>query len=359
MSNKFKLILVFLSLVSIFAGVSLGSNKLLNFQSNVRKDNAQVISDSDEVTATISPIPSNTMAKEAKKITPTLAQKVRADKVNIGIVVDDYSNRTNKIPSLERELNIKFSTVSIYKQFGLASNSKLILEDLDYIKKSGKTLMIAWEPWNPNEGKSQSEDYLMEINNGLQDAYITEFAQNLKIYGNKAVIRFGHEMNGNWYPWAGRPEEYKKAYIRIVEIFRSNEVKNVSFNWSVNSENVPLSSFNEVSKYYPGTNYVDTIGIDGFNWGSVRPSGWTTFNGVFSIPYNYLSGKFQKPIIITEVSSTENGGDKGAWIAQMFSELNSNFSNVREIIWFNLAKESDWRIKSSDKSLTAFKNFSK
>ncbi len=353
MFNKFRLVLIAIAVISIFVGVSMSTNKLKSFQSNVQTDKAQVISESNATTATVSP----TFSKElsVKKTVPTITKNsVRTGKVRLGIVVDDYANKSGTIPGLEQRLGVKFSTVSVYKQFGHPTNNSLNLSDLSYVKDSSKTLMIAWEPWNPLEGGNQSKDYLKEIVNGTEDGYITEFANSIKAYGGKVILRFGHEMNGNWYPWAGKPDDYKKAYIRIVEIFRSNNVKNVSFNWSVNSENVPLTSFSQVSKYYPGSSYVDSIGIDGFNWGNTRGTGWKSFSLIFSNPTTYLSKTYNKPIIITEFASTENGGNKAEWINLMFKDLNTNLLSVNEIIWFNLNKETDWRIESSEQSLSAF-----
>jgi hypothetical protein len=34
--------------------------------------------------------------------------------------------------------------------------------------------------------------------------------------------------------------------------------------------------------------------------------------------------------------------------------LQEQFVGVSEIVWFNLLKETDWRIESTDKSLSAF-----
>ena len=43
----------------------------------------------------------------------------------------------------------------------------------------------------------------------------------------------------------------------------------------------------------------------------------------------------------------EAGGDKAAWIVEMFSWLDAN-DDVGAVIWFEHDKETDWRIRSSD-----------
>ena len=52
--------------------------------------------------------------------------------------------------------------------------------------------------------------------------------------------------------------------------------------------------------------------------------------------------------------STEIGGDKAARITGMFAWLDQH-PEVRGVTWFDFAKETDWRIESSDASLAAFR----
>ena len=281
-------------------------------------------------------------------------QPKRKNSVKIGIVVDDYANKFSTITSIENKLGVNISTISIYKQFGHPENKYLNLEDLGYTRKANKTLLIAWEPWNPSEGNSQSKDYLSEIISGNFDEYIKKFANDVKSYGGPVIIRFAHEMNGNWYPWGRKPEEYKKAHQHVFDVFKSLGVANATFNWSVNFENVPYEPISELAKYYPGDSYINSIGIDGFNWGQGSGRSWKSFKDIFYTPYNYLNNNYQKPIIITETASSEIGGSKSDWIKEMFVDLNSSLNDITEIIWFNLLKEADWRLESSDASLTAF-----
>lgn len=276
------------------------------------------------------------------------------NRVLLGIVVEDYANRAGTLTSLEEKLGVKIATVSIFKQFG-PYNNRLVLDDLAFIKNSGKKLMISWEPWNPSEGPNQSRDFLKEIVNGQQDFYIHQFAEDIKNYGGQVLLRFGHEMNGNWYPWGRRPGDYKSAYIRIFEAFRNEDVKNIDFVWSVNSESLPGESISVIDNYYPGNTYVDLVGIDGFNYGTSQSwSSWRSFSSIFSPSYNYIISKYQKPVIISETASGEGGGNKAEWVKDMFSSLNSHFLTINEVVWFDIIKETDWRIDSTPSSLQAF-----
>jgi endoglucanase len=60
-------------------------------------------------------------------------------------------------------------------------------------------------------------------------------------------------------------------------------------------------------------------------------------------------------MMIGEFASTETGGDKAAWITDTFQRIPDGYPQLRMIFWFNINKETDWRINSSDTSLESFK----
>lgn len=290
-------------------------------------------------------------AAPTRKPTPTPQKAQVASTVKFGAALDDYSNNNGTIPALEKKVDRSLSTLSIFKQFGLPYNKDIELGQLEYIKTQGKQLQLAWEPWNPEQKMNQSEDYLKGIPTGQYDGYIRQTAQNLKAYGGPVSLRFGHEMNGDWYPWGRRPAEYVVAYRHIHKIFKEEGASNVKFMWCVNVTENP----GELKAYYPGDDVVDTIGIDGFNFGNTAGyGGWRSFSSIFSPTYKYLVASHNKPLIIAETASSEHGGDKGAWVNDMFTVLPKSFPRVQEIIWFEFIKETDWRVDSSKDSLNAF-----
>ncbi len=286
--------------------------------------------------------------------TPDLIPPATSHNLKLGIVVDDYSNQTGQITEIEKLLGQQISTVSIFKQFGHPTNQWLDLEQLQYVKNSNKKLLLAWEPWNPLENHV---DYLDQINRGQLDDYIDQFAQQVQEYGHPVIIRFGHEMNGNWYPWGQRPEEYIQAYRRVVQIFRDRQITNASWMWSVNATTVPWEPISQsVDRFYPGADFVDIVGIDGFNFGNDQ---WTSFANIFQAAYSHLTNQYsQHPIVISETASSELGGSKSGWIeAMLTSDLPQKFPLITEIVWFNLNKEADWRINSSSEASTTFSKY--
>ncbi len=313
--------------------------------SNGAKKNARLYKNKAILTNT-TPLPTSTPPPKQPTIEKPLV---------FGMVVNDYANRNGELSSLEQQLGKGIQSVSFYKQFGSRFNNMFNLDDLTYVKSSQKKIIVAWEPWNPKEGNNQSRNFLAEIASGTQDAYLLEFAQQVKQHQNPITIRFGHEMNGNWYPWGNRASEYKTAFRYIVEFFRKNNVTNVQWMWSINAENVPSSPISQVSSFYPGDDVVDLIGLDGYNFGPSLGYPWRSFTDIFSPSYTYVSSMYNKPLVISEVASAEIGGDKPLWVQQMLTqELPRQFPLISEVIWFNLLKETDWRINSSQTTLNSF-----
>jgi hypothetical protein len=94
--------------------------------------------------------------------------------------------------------------------------------------------------------------------------------------------------------------------------------------------------------------------MDGYSWGSSRPwSSWQSFGEIFEGLYADYARR--KPIMICEVASAEVGGDKAAWIRDMHRSLGRRFAAVRAMAWFDVDKETDWRVASSRASLAAFR----
>lgn len=219
----------------------------------------------------------------------------------------------------------------------------------------GGVPMLTWEPW------LATANTLEAISGGAYDAYISAFAQDAKAWGKLVYLRFGHEMNGNWYPWDGShnggaagPAKYIAAWCHIHDLFAAAGATNVKFVWSVNSSDSPAEDWNKAAAYYPGDAYVDWIGFDGYNWGA---GNWQTFDQIFSAAYGTFE-TYGKPLMISEFACAEEGGDKAAWITAAFTGLKTNYPSIEACVWFNINKagERDWRVDSSTAALNAYKN---
>ena len=227
----------------------------------------------------------------------------------------------------------------------------------EIINAHGSVPMITWMPMKWADGTD--ETYSLEnIIAGNCDSYISSFANSAKSWGKPVFLRWGHEMNGNWYNWSGYNNgsneaavaKYKEAWKRIYITFEALGANNVTWVWCPMNENIPDQPWNYADKYYPGNDYVDWVAFDGY---SRQSNSFKSFDQIFSAIYSSFSSLYNKPIMIGEMSSaTSEIHNKSSWITDAFIKLkSSSYSKIKLYIWFNQAKTEsdgfcDWRADS-------------
>jgi hypothetical protein len=267
--------------------------------------------------------------------------------VNLGIALP-YGYAWPQIASdLEELVGRRIPTIVIFRDF----KSPFPVEDAREARLRAKTLQITWEPWhfsNPDAIK------LKNIVAGKHDKYIDSWALAAKSFGNELWIRWGHEFNGNWYPWSissnnKNAKLYVAAFRHVRSRFDKVGAQNVRWVWCYNAENVPNASWNDPVRAYPGDNYVDMIAIDGYNFGAtLSHSRWQSFAEVFGAPYDKAVSHWpRKPLIVGETGCATTGGDKADWIRGMDRALKTRFKKFQGVVWFEAEKEADWRMASS------------
>jgi beta-mannanase len=229
-----------------------------------------------------------------------------------------------------------------------------------HIAATGSVPLVVWEPWYA--GQMESID-LRDIMSGDWDPYIAKWGKQAGDYGKPVMVRWGHEMNGNWYPWSGPrngddPELYIAAYRKVHDLVVKSGGRNVIWVWSPNCNSVPDTPENAAERYYPGDRYVDWIAIDGYNWGASREtSRWQTFDEIFGQSLGDAARYApKKPVMIGEIASTSRGGDKVAWIDDFLESFKGKYPNLRGWIWFNANKETDWSFENDDQSFASIKS---
>jgi hypothetical protein len=236
-------------------------------------------------------------------------------------------------------------------------HTRLNIGQLRTVSRRGSLPEITWEPWDYLRGAHQPAYTLASIISGRHDGYIRGWARGLRAYGRPVLLRFAQEMNGSWYPWAegvngNRRGQFAQAWRHVWRIFARLRVHNVRWVWSP----VARGGFPIDVREYPGNAYVDIVGLSGFNAGTALPptwGGWRSFGAIFGRSLGTLRRLAPaKAVQISEVSSTSSGGSQPAWIADMFRYLAAH-RRIRSLVWFDLSKQTDWRI-TSRRSGTAF-----
>ncbi|MFH1826429.1 MAG: sugar-binding protein [bacterium] len=276
--------------------------------------------------------------------------------VYLGIFREGAPRNMNYITKFEEQVGKRPATIMWYQDW----SNDFPAEDAQKVVEYGAVPHIVWEAkyWS-YPGKITPPDIIA----GKWDKYISAWAKGAKAFGQPVFVRIGHEFNTSTYPWGvpnlnKEPETFIKFYRHIVDVFNKEGVKNVKWVWCFNNYSNPAESWNDWTRAYPGDKYVDWIGIDGYNWGNTQSwSGWETFKVLFRDQMRLAHMLWPtKPIMIAEFASTDEGGDKVAWIKDMPEFLKTSMRDIDLIIWFDEQKESDWRIKSDKKTLAAFKS---
>ena len=272
---------------------------------------------------------------------------------------DPYNGSTGGADALEAATGRRVDIVNWYQNWGGSSwVSSVQANVIGAVTGGGRTPMLTWEPWVPGAGTDQPSYSLARIAGGAFDTYINTWALALKVLGSPVYLRPMHEMNSDWYPWSGAangnsPTQFVQAWRHIVDIFRARGASNVRFVWSPNNIDVPAS--NRMESYYPGAAYVDVLAADGYNWGAGTPEfgGWQSFNKIFRDAYDRLRALGPQPIWFAEVATSADGGDKAAWIRDMFTQAQS-MDRLEALVWFNEHKERDWRAAPTPEIAAAF-----
>jgi beta-mannanase len=222
------------------------------------------------------------------------------------------------------------------------------------VTAAGAVPVITWEPWLWRTDVAEAGPAVAGIASGAHDDHLHAWAEGLAASGMPVYLRFAHEFNGDWYPWCPArgtaPEQYVAAWRHLHDVFGRAGAANVRWIWSPDAAaqtDVPLRA------WYPGDDYVDVVGIDGYNWGTTRPwSVWTSAVDIFEPAVAEIRGVTDRPMMVAEVGCAEVGGDKADWITA-FVEWVAAQRDIDAVIWFEHDKETDWRITSSPAATAA------
>lgn len=236
--------------------------------------------------------------------------------------------------------------------------------------------------------------------------------------GAPVMVRFAHEMNGSWYPWAHQPAAYVQAFRQVasavhaapmsVTVWSPNDGGGYPFSGGkyeaepgtpdfaaldTDGDGQLTESDDMYAPFYPGDDAVDWVGLSLYHFGDTYP--W----GANDIPEDHkfedkLTGNYAneyfdqtavpdfyeryvretgKPMAISETAAVYNpAGEpqdnefaiKQAWWSQVFSEhVRRTYPGIRLINWFEQNKlEADfapqpiqWSVIDDRDTRTAFR----
>jgi Glycosyl hydrolase family 26 len=165
-----------------------------------------------------------------------------------------------------------------------------------------------------------------KVADGSLDHLIAEFVKFIADHPEHPfLIRIGYEFDGPWNKYD--PENFKKAFIRIVDALRAKKLTNFATVMASSGMEKP----GRWEKYWPGDDYVDWVGYS--YWGG---------GGSQALAF---ARKVRKPVFIAESTPKKNFFDKGdhekiwnGWFEKFFRHINANIDVIRAVSYIN----SDW-----------------
>ncbi|SET88018.1 Glycosyl hydrolase family 26 [Geodermatophilus poikilotrophus] len=277
----------------------------------------------------------------------------RTEPLAFGVTTPGGATAAAELDAVEAAVGERPSLVLTYADF----TTPPPVADLDAVAARGAVPVVTWEPWDWDAPASGAFG-LAAIAAGAHDPHLRQWADALRTWGRPVQLRFAHEQNGDWYPWAvgvsgTTAADHVAAFRHVVEVFDAQGAGNVQFVWN---PNVRFPGSSPMAETWPGTRYVDRVALDGYNWGTSSPGHrWQEPEEVFGDSLDELRELAPGiPITVTEVASAEEGGDKADWVTDLVAYLDEQ-ADVAAFVWFDHDKEADWRITSSPASAAAMR----
>lgn len=287
-----------------------------------------------------------------------------------GVALDGRPITTARLDALSESFGARPGVVTVFEQWPENAVGDLagLGESLVAIRNAGATPVVTWEPMFYRADGAEIIIPAAEILGGRYDAYADAFAVLLAAQPGEVIVRLMHEPNLARYHWGvakdaydeRAPEVYKQVWRHLVARVRAaagpEGAKRVRFAFCPNCESVPAGSYspahawNTLAAYWPGAEWVDVVGVDGYNWGDTQTpekhgwqSSWRSFSDVLGPAVAELRALAPgKPLYVFETATAPTGGNKAAWLRD--AAATAKDWDLVALGCFEANKEVDWRL---------------
>jgi hypothetical protein len=207
---------------------------------------------------------------------------------------------------------------------------------------------------------AEREFTLERILQGAFDEDLRAWARGARDTGVPMFAEYGTEMNGDWFPWnaswnqnppgENRPRDaygaelFRRTYRHIITVCRRAGATNILWVFHVNGEDAPALSWNRFETYYPGSEWIDWLGVSIYGAQTPADPGWPTFRSSMDNAYARLHRLDpHKPVLVAEfgVTVAHPRGDQAAWAeAALRDLLGRRWPTVAGFVWWNGAWEN-------------------
>jgi hypothetical protein len=222
--------------------------------------------------------------------------------------------------TLESQIGRKLALHMHYYDWGTATQATFPDSTMLDDQQQGRTPVVSW----------RCGDTVDNIASGADDALLINQAQQIKQFGSPIFLRWYWEFN---LP-AGTNDQscltssgaqgFINAWQHIWTVFRNQGVSNVVWLWC--PAGAPTEQ--DPAPYYPGSQYVDWIGVDRYD-----KEGYGFTQDFTPFYTEFATSSYNKPIMIAETGACPDA--QVTYLSTAASDLQSSFTDIKAFLYFD------------------------
>jgi hypothetical protein len=265
----------------------------------------------------------------------------------------------------------RVATWTIWSQWGRPDTAAFPTAAAQGAWDRGAVPLIWWEPLNPKDFADPTFTRNRTITAGAHDAYIRAFATDAKAFGRTVLLRFAHQANSDYLPWAwdysttddNTRASFVQMWRHVKGIFDEVGARNVRFVWSIATQTCARDCLSRPLGY-PGDAYVDYLAFTWENWAAGKVDSTVADRPSIAMVDGYrpivrrLSRVSDKPIIAVATASSIDAGRQPGWIRTGYRAVQRRLPQIVAIVYLDVDLSGaplyhrDWSITGD--SLTAY-----
>ena len=237
-------------------------------------------------------------------------------------------------------------------------------DQVRWLKRKHRTIVVRVKPMRMN-GSIVPWRWIANAAPGSElYGVMTSWAHRIGAFDRHMYFIFNHKPESKDNDAMGSATDFIAAWRTLVHVFRQEDVRNVSWTWTMTDWAFETTDERAADNWYPGDDVVDVIGADVYNFADCEVAGreWDDFQGKMVPIRAWAKDHPGKPIILPEWGSTEDPdmpGRKAAWLRDARRQLKAKaWRRVKMVMYFQTIDPShtqcNWPVDSSNTSLAAF-----
>ena len=164
---------------------------------------------------------------------------------------------------------------------------------------------------------------------------IVRWARTIKSRPGPILLAYQHEPEVAARTSLGSARDFTNAYRRVVTIFRSQGVTNVSYTWQMTAWAFRAKDRQAAALWYPGDAYVDVVGADAYNWNTCGHGRgkWVELSTLAG-PMVAFAKAHGKQAALPEFASYV-GSQRTAWLNNAHTWMKQNRNTLAASFYFN------------------------